>query len=74
MNSMSEWIQEELPEVERIVQNECWLESERRGCPVPPSDPAIRMRVADIILSGAGEEIRHRHPLPENFGNDMFPG
>lgn len=60
MSSMSEFIRDELPEVEQIVRDECWLEGERRGCPVPPSDPAIRIRVADIILNGAGAEIRRR--------------
>lgn len=61
MTAMSEFIREELPEVERIVRDECWLEGERRGSPVPPTDPAVRARVADIILAGAGAEIRGRH-------------
>ena len=61
MNTESELIREELSEVAQIVRDECWLEGERRGGPVPPHDPAIRVRVADIILDGAGEEIRRRH-------------
>lgn len=61
MTSMPEFIREELPEVERIVRDECWLEGERRGSPVPPTDPTIRARVADIILAGAGAAIRCRH-------------
>ncbi len=61
MNTESEVIREELPEVAQIVRDECWLEGERRGSPVHPRDPAIRVRVADIILDGAGEEIRRRH-------------
>jgi len=61
MSSLSEFILEELPEVERIVRDECWLEGERRGGPVPPTDPTIRAKVADIILAGAGEDIRCRH-------------
>lgn len=61
MSPEIEVIREELPEVARIVRDECWLEGERRGCAVPPSDPAIRLRVADIILASAGEEIRRRH-------------
>lgn len=73
MSSMSEWIREELPEVERIVRDECWLEGERRGCPVPPSDPAIRMRVADIILAGAGAEIRCRHTLGNELAEAVAP-
>ena len=61
MSSLSEFILEELPEVERIVRDECWLEGERRGRPVLPTDPKIRAKVADIILAGAGEDIRGRH-------------
>lgn len=62
MNAESEVIREELPEVEQIVRDECWLEGERRGSAVHSSDPAVRLRVADIILAGAGAEIRRRHP------------
>jgi hypothetical protein len=61
MDTESEVIREELPEVAQIFRDECWLEGERRGGPVPPRDPAIRVRVAEIILDGAGEEIRRRH-------------
>ena len=61
MNTESEVIREELPEVEQIVRDECWLEGERRGSPVHPHDPAVRLKVADIILAGAGAEIRSRH-------------
>ena len=62
MSSESEnMIREELPEVAEIVRNECWLEGERRGEPVRQGDPVVQVRVADIILNGAGEEIRSRH-------------
>jgi hypothetical protein len=58
MASDSEFIRDELPDVATIISNECWLEGQRRGCSVDPSDPIIRQRVADIILSGAGEYMR----------------
>ncbi len=61
MSQESEIIREELPEVAQIVRDECWLEAERCGHPVDPKDPVIRDRVADIILSGAGAEIRRHH-------------
>ena len=61
MSPESELIREELPEIERIVRDECWLEGERSGHPVDPSDPVIQDRVADIILFGAGAEIRRHH-------------
>jgi len=58
MSRESEFIRTELPDIAFIIRNECWLEGERRGCPVEPTDPVIRHRVADIVLSGAGEYIR----------------
>lgn len=60
MSPESRAIQEELPELEQIIRNECWLEAERRGCPVDSKDPVVRERVADIILDGAGAEMRRR--------------
>jgi hypothetical protein len=54
----TEFIRSEIPDVARIVKNECWLEGERRGCPVGPQDEVVRRRVADIILEGAGAYIR----------------
>jgi len=56
--SETEFIRSEIPDVERIVKNECWLEGERRGCPVSPHDEVVRKRVAQIILDGAGAFIR----------------
>lgn len=61
MNSESEFIQRELPDIAQIVHNECWLEGQRRGCKVEPSDDVVRQRVADIILSGVGEHLRRVH-------------
>ena len=63
MSPDSEFIRSEIPDVEEIVRNECWLESERRGRPVDPHDHVIRQRVAEIILDGAGAEIRRRREL-----------
>ena len=59
--SESEFIRVEIPDVRAIVQNECWLEGERRGCPVDSRDQVIQQRVADIILSGTGEFLRKLH-------------
>jgi hypothetical protein len=59
MSPEAEFIRSEFPEVERIVQNECWLEGERRGTPVDPNDAVVQKRVAEIILSGFGEKLRH---------------
>ncbi len=61
MSSESEFIHRELPDIAKIVSDECWLEAQRRGCPVDPHDQVIRERVADIILQGTGEYLRRRH-------------
>lgn len=66
MSPESEFIQDEIAEVRKIVETECWLEGERRGTPVDPSDEIVQKRVADIILSGVGNELRQKlHPGPD---------
>ena len=60
MDEEAEFIRSEIPDVQIIVQNECWLEAERRGEPVDLRDPAIQERVADIILGGAGAYLRNK--------------
>jgi hypothetical protein len=59
--SETEFIQQELPDIAKIVRDECWLEGQRRGCPVDPHDDVVRERVADIILDGLGEQLRNSH-------------
>ena len=39
----------EIPILEKIVRDECWLEGERRGCAVDPDDPVVSARIAEII-------------------------
>jgi len=64
MSAESEFIQAEIPKVLKIVQAECRRESKRRGKAVDPGDEVIQKRVADILLSGAGESLRRStHPL-----------
>jgi hypothetical protein len=58
MSPESEFIQAEIPEIERVVRDECWLEGERRGCPVDRRDPVVRTRVVEIILSSFGARLR----------------
>ena len=60
MDEESEFIRSEIPDVKNIVDNECWLEGERRGHPVEPQDEAVRQRVVDIILGGAGAYLRQK--------------
>lgn len=48
----------EMPMIEKIIENECWLEGERRGEPVNRKDPVVINTVADIILNGEGKRMR----------------
>ena len=66
MSPESEFIQAEIPAIERIVRDECWLEGERRGCPVDRNDPAIRARVVEIILTSVGAKLRSELNLRHN--------
>ena len=61
MSPESKFIRSEIPDVKNIVENECWLEGERRGQPVDAQDDTIRERVAQIILGGAGAYLRKKH-------------
>ena len=40
----------ELPVIQKIIDDETWLEAERRGCPVSPQDPVVRENVCQIVL------------------------
>lgn len=45
--------------IAKIIADETWLEGERRGRPVEPTDPVVRHRVCDVILR-VGAELRER--------------
>ncbi len=60
MNPESHIIRAELPHVARLFVTECREESRRRGHPVDHHDPTVRLRVADLLLSGMGERIRRK--------------
>jgi hypothetical protein len=60
MSPESKFIYMEIPEIARIVRDECWLEGERRGTSVDPKDKVVQARVAEIILSGVGARLRKK--------------
>jgi hypothetical protein len=49
----------QLPVIQKVIQDETWLEAERRGCPVSPQDPAVRENVCQVILR-IGRELREK--------------
>lgn len=40
--------------IAQIIANETWYEGERRGCAVPPDDPAVRHNVCNAVLRCGG--------------------
>jgi hypothetical protein len=57
MSSKDPVLQRELPVIQKIIQDETWLEGERRGCHVRPDDRVVRDRVCNIVLE-IGQELR----------------
>ena len=47
----------QLPVIAKIIQDETWLESERRGCEVKASDPRVRENVCQVVLR-VGQQLR----------------
>ena len=47
----------ELPVIRKIIQDETWLEGERRGCYVRSDDRVVRDRVCTIVLR-IGQQLR----------------
>ena len=52
-------LRRQLPVIQKVIQDETWLEAERRGCPVSPQDPAVRENVCQVILR-IGRELREK--------------
>lgn len=55
----------EIPVIQKIIQDETWLEGERRGCHVRPDDHVVRERVCQVILR-IGQELRDSLSALEN--------
>ncbi len=47
----------EIPVIQKIIQDEVWLEGERRGCPVSPNDAVVRENVCRVVLT-IGQQLR----------------
>ena len=47
----------QMPVIQKIVADETWLEGERRGCFVPPTDRVVRERVCEVVLR-IGQQLR----------------
>ena len=47
----------ELPLIQKIIEDETWLEGERRGCRVQSTDRVVRDNVCCVILR-IGQQLR----------------
>lgn len=47
----------QLQVIQKIIEDETWLEGERRGCPVSRDDAVVRENVCRVILR-IGKEMR----------------
>jgi hypothetical protein len=59
MNPCDPILFHQLPIIRKIIQDETWLEGERRGCCVPSDDRVVRDRVCEIVLR-VGHQLRER--------------
>jgi hypothetical protein len=67
----------QLPLIKKIIADETWLESERRGCAVTPDDPVVRENVCLVVLR-VGASIREALSLelaaaPKKLPPDHHP-
>ncbi|HUR56576.1 MAG TPA: hypothetical protein VM029_02625, partial [Opitutaceae bacterium] len=56
-NASDPILQHQLQSVKQIIDDETWLEGERRGCPVAPDDRVVRENVCRIVLR-VGQQMR----------------
>jgi hypothetical protein len=57
MNSSDPVLFVQIQYVKKIVDDETWLEGERRGQPVSPDDQVVRENVCQVIMR-VGREMR----------------
>ena len=50
MNTRDPILFRQLPIIRKIIEDETWLEAERRGCHVAPDDCVVRDKVCQVIL------------------------
>ncbi len=57
MPALDPVLSHQIPVIRKIIQDETWLEGERRGCQVRPDDQVVRERVCAIVLR-VGQQLR----------------
>ena len=57
MGNCERFLHAELPLIRKIIENETWLEGERRGHSVDEKDPEVLLHVIEIIQTN-GQKMR----------------
>ena len=55
--------------IQKIIQDETWLEGERRGCFVVSWDPVVQEHVCEVVLR-IGKELRRSVTLQVALASD----
>lgn len=55
MNAQDPLLFRQLRVIQKIIEDETWLEGERRGCPVSPDDRVVRENVCRVVLRIGGQ-------------------
>ena len=73
MNACDPVLVRQIPVIQKIIQDETWLEGERRGCHVRPDDRVVRENVCRVILR-VGQQLRDSvsRDLPARSAGDRF--
>lgn len=59
MNCPDPALRRQIPMIQKIIADETWLEGERRGQPISPTDEIVRENVCQVVLR-VGAEMRAR--------------
>jgi len=63
----------QLPVIRKIIQDETWLEAERRGYAVTSDDRVVRERVCEVVLR-IGQQLREMMTKrSEQRSREKFP-
>jgi hypothetical protein len=73
MNPPDPVLVQQLPVIQKIIQDETWLEGERRGCSVGSDDRVVRDRVCQVILR-VGQQLRDSLSRSAEMANNIGGG
>jgi hypothetical protein len=72
MNPCDPILFRQLPVIQKIIQDETWLEGERRGCQVLPNDHVVRENVCRIVMR-IGQQLRDSLTPPDADSQAGYP-